>query len=112
MGQEKLPQRFQHRGQRRVAQAVDDLVAFLAGFNQVLVSQHGQMLRSVRLFDANFVAQPSHRHFSHAQLLDDGDPRRMRQGLKDPALNRRMDSSMAVHLAEGVDRTIRVRTLE
>lgn len=86
MGQEKLPHRLQDLGQQRVAQAVIDLVAFLAALDDVLVPQHGEVLRGIGLLDADLLAQPSDRHLPVLQVLDDGDPGGVRQCPEDACL--------------------------
>src|SRR6516162_2075495 len=68
----------------RVAKRIKHLIPGFAGDDEVPGAQDGQMLRDIRLLQLKPLVDARDRDFSLvAQELDDGDPRGMRQGLKD-----------------------------
>jgi hypothetical protein len=86
VGEEILPHLLQHFPQQRVAEPVEDLIAFLAGFHEVLIPQDGKVLGGVGLLDPDRLAQPAHRHLATAETLHDGDTGGMAKCLKDAGL--------------------------
>src|SRR5207244_3390823 len=86
VGQKELAHRVEHLGQERIAEAVINLVRFLACLDDVLVTEHGEVLRGVGLLDADLLANLPHRALAVLQKLDDGNTRRMGKGLENAGL--------------------------
>lgn len=86
MGDEVLPQRVEDIPENGIAQAIENLIAIFACINEVFVPQDREMLRRVGLLDAELLAQLPNGQFMHAQLLDNGNARRVGQRLKDARL--------------------------
>jgi hypothetical protein len=81
--QEELPHRPDYLAERRVAQAVEGLVAGLTGLDDVLVAEDGEVLGGVGLLDPHLLAQLADRQLALVEVLHDGAPGRVRQRLED-----------------------------
>ena len=83
---EVLLQQIEHLDEHRVAEGVEDLVADLAVHDDVLRSQHREVLRQVRLLDLEQFEQLARGHLTVAQGLDDGDAGGVGERLEDLGL--------------------------
>jgi hypothetical protein len=83
MRKEILPQRLKYLGERRIMQAVEGLVAYLARLDDVFVAENGEVLGGVRLLDADLFAELADGQLSVVKVLDDRDPGRVRESLED-----------------------------
>ncbi len=83
MCQKIFLQSRKHLAERRIAEAVESLVAGLAGLDNVLIAEDGQVLGGIRLLDSDLLAELTDGHFAQVEALDDGDSGRVREGLED-----------------------------
>jgi hypothetical protein len=84
---EVLAHQIQNFTQDRVSQGIIDLIAFFSTDNDLFGAQHGQMLRYVSLLQTESHMDRAYRNLSNiTQEFDNGNPRRMRKGLKNTGL--------------------------
>src|SRR5207237_184153 len=84
---EVLTHQIEDLADGRVAQRVEYLIAVLASDNDLLGAQNGEVLRGVGLFEPELLVDAADGHLAFvAQQFDDGDARRVPEGLKDSGL--------------------------
>src|SRR5262249_18551613 len=85
-GQEILSQSREDLAERGVAEAIEGLIARLAGLDYVLATKGSEMLGGIGLLDADLFAKLADRQLAAVEILHDSDPSRMRESLGDPRL--------------------------
>jgi hypothetical protein len=63
MREEVLPHFGENFTEQGIADAIEDLIANLSTFHDVLTAKDSEMLGSIGLFDANFLTQVADGHF-------------------------------------------------
>ena len=92
----------QHFDENRIAERVEDLVAFFSIRHQLSAAQNGQMLGEVGLLDRELFLNRARRELPVSQHFDDGDTSGMCQGLEDVSLvraKRTLHSSIVFEIA-------------
>lgn len=83
---EDPPRRAQELRNQRIAHGVPDTDTFLAASNDVVGTQHGELLRDHRLLDAQCVLQLLNVPLSVHEEFEDLDAHRMRERLEERCL--------------------------
>src|SRR5512140_1976184 len=93
------PHEVEHLDQDRIPNGIKNLIAHLAIAEDLPVPQNGEVLRNVRLFDAEPFLQSTGGKLAVAKQFDDGDSRRMRQCLEDAGFVRPQE---VLHLSKHI----------
>lgn len=82
MNMKIAPHHIKNLDDKRVPHGIEDLIARFAVDQDILRTEHGEMLRSIRLLDPEPFDQRPSRQLAVSQLLHNCDPRRVGEGLK------------------------------